>query len=215
MHPNSEQGCSQDTRAVKPSPLHVNVVSCSAQTIKKEARSVFFDQTVRVAIIPHVIDLTEGEVGLLWYTTEEYEQSRDTVMRIVRRMNKRVDAKDSRVKPVDVCTRGLEGLSKARGTTRRIRRLAALDAVLTEQSFQREEGQSNPEFLRQLYLQISAPCQADANLVALQDQKEAMECFMPPECSSRGCSPLAGRHAKTASRLVKSSSAGRIARTRN
>lgn len=161
----------------------------------RRRRSVSFDKAVKVVTIPHVSDFTEDELDLLWFTEEEYEQTRKNCMKIVRSMNKiRNEADDtnsiesqdcSRRSLLDSCTRGLESLSKARATTRRIRRLAAADAILTEQNFQREEGRSDAEFLRRLYEKISLCCQEEAKKVALRDQEEALQYYKSPESSSR------------------------------
>ena len=224
MHPNTERRMLQDSFDAISTHLHDKSESCDSEARRtcKKNRSVHFDQSVKVATIPHMNDFTEEEVSLVWYTPEEYEQTRSSCMKIVRRMNKK--ANDSHSKPDStsspslksaMCTRGLEGLSKVRGTTRRIRRLAAADAVLTEQSFQIEDGHSDPDFLSRLYQQISAPCQQEAHMVGLQDEKEAMQCYELQENLLRAACLVT--NAKSSRRLAtkNSSPIGRIARTRS
>jgi hypothetical protein len=141
--------------------------------------------------MPHINDFSEEEVRMLWISQGEYERSRAASLDLVRRMDKRLQPNNpstSCLPPnnledrVQLCNfRGLEGLSKAQGAKRRIRRMAATDVILSEQSYQQKEGYMDPDFIRQLYLPISTPCVQEARMRAVQDQKEADLVYATPE----------------------------------
>ena len=160
----------------------------SRTTVRNKQRgSVNFDGVVKVTTIPHINDFSQDDIDVLWYTREEFGRSKAACMRIVRRMNKAEDMPPCQdctsVFPIEraaASTRGLESLANSKANIRRIRRLAAAKAVLSEQSFQRDEGYRDPEFLSQIYRHISAPCQVEANLTGLQDEKEATRCYHLP-----------------------------------
>jgi hypothetical protein len=183
------------------------------KNVKRKLLSVNFDRCVRVTTIPHVKDFTKDEIKSVWYTQAEYDQTREDCFNIVRRMN-RAEANTSgpdhpssylKARVAAWSTRGLESLGKAKGNIRRVRRLVATKAVLSEQHFQREEGSDDPDFISHLYQQISAPCQIEAHSIGLQDQNEAIQCYKVPVLSHRSTVHV--------SRLQRPSSCDRLARS--
>jgi hypothetical protein len=181
-------------------PLEASVTTVSKKSDSsmkrhaRKARAVHFNKSVKVATIPHIKDFSKEDISLIWYAPDEYTQCRDSCMKIIRRMDEMEESTGS-ASPCAIpggnhdvssrCTRGLECYAKTKSTQRRIRRLAATDAVLTEQHFQYEEGRYDPDFLRQVYQHITAPCQVEAHLTALQDEKEAIRCYNMMESTTR------------------------------
>jgi hypothetical protein len=186
--------------------------------VKMKCLSVNFDRYVKVTTIPHINDFSANEINRLWYTQEESDQTRDACFEILHRMNQAeanasscLDHPSSYLKERVAAwsTRGLESLGQVKGNIRRIRRLAATKAVLSEQSFQREEGYDDPEFISLLYTQISAPCQVEAHSMGLEDQKEAIARYKKPVFSTafdRNCFCATATTGTTISR-------GRLVRT--
>lgn len=192
-------------------------IPTKTKTLKRKSLSVNFDRLVKVTTVPHINDFSEEDILLLWYTSEEYDQTRHACMEVVRRMNEPAThascldhpsgyLKDRVTAPH---TRGLESLENSKGNMRRIRRLAATKAVLSEQNFQRAEGYDDSEFLSQIYRKISAPCQVEANLMGLHDEKEALQCYNEPVISPRSTGLSVPRKAI---RLPSSGSRSRIVR---
>jgi hypothetical protein len=182
----------------------------SLKKTTRKARTIQFNKNVKVATIPHIKDFKKEDIQLIWYTTEEYTQCRESCMAIIRRMDEMAEKsgsvshnttnssrEDSSSRESEVssrCTRGLESYTKTKSTQRRIRRFTATNAVLSEQHFQQEEGRHDPEFLRQAYQHITAPCHDEAHLIALQDEKEARRCYklmeLAPRVAFHGSAPL-------------------------
>jgi len=158
-------------------------------------RRVTFCEEVRVATMPHVNDFSQREVNALWFSRLEFEQSRADCLELVLRMDEQSQSsqEDSPTEKARRSSchlplnqqlhntpssslnsfRGLEGLFKEQHAKRRIRRAAASDAVMWEQSYQWEQGVDDPEFIRRLYLNISTLCLDEARLRAIQDEEEA------------------------------------------
>ena len=161
--------------------------------LKKPRRSISFNSSVRVYTIPHVNDFSEEQVQLLWVSQREYEQCLASCMEVVRRMDHERGAAhppsssstkiSSCLPPNNTDFRGLEGLSRSKQFQRRTRRTAAADAILSEQSFQFQEGFDDPDVIRQLSVCISAPCVKEARMRAVQDEIEAAFIHTSPKIS--------------------------------
>ena len=75
----------------------------------------------------------------------------------------------------EVCLDGIENLAfKERGERRRNRIANARLDVLSEQADQKLQGVSSPDFIAELYEDISAPCHREAHEKALRYHQEVM-----------------------------------------
>ena len=71
------------------------------------------------------------------------------------------------------CARGLETHTKTRSRTKSMTRVLACQVVLQEQDRQWREGIRHEDAIAYVYHSASASCQLWANVVGLEDQKEA------------------------------------------
>ena len=82
----------------------------------------------------------------------------------------------------EVCLDGIENLVfKERGERRRNRIANARLDVLSEQADQKLQGVSSPDFIAELYEDISAPCHREAHEKALRFHQEVMSCLQQSE----------------------------------
>ena len=132
-------------------------------------RSVAFALSDRVYAIPHINDLDEDEIHNAWWGRDDYACFKGSCRATVHRMNELgvfFEEND------DNCIRGLEHFEIARHQTRKMRRAAAAKLVLQEQELQHYEGCNDPEFISEMYAEISVQCQREAHLRGLQDERE-------------------------------------------
>ena len=175
----------------EPHPPVLPLLSHTEKPIqKKPRRRITFNSSVRVVTIPHVNNFSEEQVQLLWVSQSEHDQCLADCMNLVRRMDERTTHPSfscstiaSCFPPNDTDFRGLEGLSRSQQCQRRTRRTAAADAILSEQSFQFQEGFDDPELIRQLSVCISAPSMKEARMRAVQDEVEAAFIHSSPKLS--------------------------------
>ena len=86
-----------------------------------------------------------------------------------------------------VCLDGLENLVSKENAERRRQRIAnARFDVLTEQADQRLQGVSSPDFIAELYEDISAPCHQEAHEKALRYYEETMSYKDPSDDEDLG-----------------------------
>lgn len=163
------------------------VVGQPCAVASKSRTRVSFYRDVRVITIPHINDFSDELIDLLWVSPDEFEMSFADCKALVRSSNElRLPQERSkqccteppisnmlRQRVLPESLRGLEGYDRQHGSKIRARRDAAVDIILSEQSFQREEIDPDPEFLRQLYISISSSCLREAQARALQDRIDA------------------------------------------
>ena len=140
---------------------------------RKSKKSVSWARSVRSYRIIHVNDMSEQELNATWYNTLEYHSFKKEcqlticLARAAHEARTRLPGRGKQV-----TERGLEHLiHKERGDLRRVRRRCGMEAVLSEQLYQQQQGFSSPESIAASYRQISGPAQCDANDQAFQYQK--------------------------------------------
>lgn len=72
------------------------------------------------------------------------------------------------------CFRGLEAVSEAGRTNRRLTSSRGRKAVLHEQNFQREEGYSDPRYIARVYIPQSEAALTIARARGLKDEMDAI-----------------------------------------
>eukprot|EP00934_Nitzschia_sp_Nitz4_P000210 Nitzschia sp. Nitz4//scaffold131_size63436//57142//57778//NITZ4_006285-RA/size63436-snap-gene-0.52-mRNA-1//-1//CDS//3329535298//210//frame0 len=117
-------------------------------------------------------DLTADEYDSMWVTTEDFMTTKREYVAVVRQMMKTIGEFQE---TEDCCPRGLEFKTKAGAKERKRIKRQACQAVLDEQYIQREEGLEDPEFLSDVYREMSGPSALQALNRGLKDQKAMLE----------------------------------------
>jgi hypothetical protein len=145
---------------------------------KHPSRAVSFDVDDEVFPVPHIHDFDEHQIDEIWWNLEDFRRFKSNCKQIVRSMNREeLDATSSSFsvflnEEQDICTRGLERFSASQCQVRAVRRFEATEAVLMEQSLQRDEDSYDPEYISTLYQEIAASSQVEANKAARRYQRE-------------------------------------------
>lgn len=143
-------------------------------------RTVTFSETSdEMFLIPLVSEMSSDEIKDTWYTTRETKAIRRSMVKVIKRMMATEtrgigdssadenETDDSELEP----TRGLEKKTRRGSIARHKNWCAGLWAVLDEQGRQREEQQTNPANIAELYRQNTAHCQVEANEIAAIDAR--------------------------------------------
>jgi hypothetical protein len=145
---------------------------------KHPIRAVSFDLVVKVFPVPHVHDFDEHQIDEIWWNREDFRRFKSNCKQIIRSMNREELDTASSVsvflnEEQGICTRGLERFSASQCQVRAVRRFEATEAVLMEQTLQRDEDSYDPEYISTLYQEIAASSQVEANRAARRYQREA------------------------------------------
>jgi hypothetical protein len=149
---------------------------CSVMVSVKEPRStlalhqgmsprktVAFTAAVNARATIQRCEYSAEEKMAAWYTREEIASMR---------RNAKIDAN----MPLhDTYLRGLEGKTPQGARSKQQKRNEARAAVFLEQQIQDEDGFSDPDAIADACFECTEPCQAEAHMLALRDEKEAME----------------------------------------
>lgn len=117
-------------------------------------------------------ELSSEEYRSMWITAEDFMACKREYVAIVRLMMRTMD---DFPESDECCSRGLEFKTKDGARKRKQTKQRAARAVLEEQEIQREEGVYDPEFLSDVYREISGPCSLAALNRGLKDQKVMMD----------------------------------------
>jgi hypothetical protein len=126
-------------------------------------KTVSFAATVNTRTTIHLNEYSSQEKQDTWYNREEV---------VAMRRNATFDAKCPKA---DTCLRGLEAKTATGARKKKQKRIEARAAVFLEQEIQDEDGLSDPDAIADAYFECSEACQAEAQMLALRDEKEAME----------------------------------------
>ena len=119
--------------------------------------------------------LHEKTVQSTWYTKEDFDAFKKDCEKTIRLIRLAASG-GKKLKAEKYCALGLEFKSDMiRANKRRQRRRQGLDIVLAEQYDQQIEGSNNPEFIADLYEDISALCHRDAHELAVELEREILE----------------------------------------
>jgi hypothetical protein len=130
-------------------------------------RSVTFDHNVDVREVPHLKDLPKEDVFETWYTSEDFDRIKKSLVVTLRLMVAK--------KPVgsDQCTRGLEFRAPQGAKLRKKNKIDALTAVWNEQVAQWKENITDDKAISRVYQEQSWKCREAARKFGLHDEKAA------------------------------------------
>ena len=120
--------------------------------------------------VPHINDFSPEEVSAIWYSKKEYKKFKKEIQ-----FTLDLAREGKLMGQHRYSDRGLEHVIYRKvGTLRRLRRERSVDTVILEQRDQRREGTFSPEFIAELYQDVSAKSQLDAQKLALKDATDAL-----------------------------------------
>lgn len=131
-------------------------------------KSVSFAPMVSTLGIIHINDYSSEEVSSTWYSRDELRAIKSEAKCVANSSDPSTD---------DICLRGLEARTAAGARRKRQNRIEARSAVFFEQDAQEEDGYSDPDAIADAYFECSERCQAEAQMIAVRDQREAMEAY--------------------------------------
>ena len=131
-----------------------------------EMRCVRFDTSVTVRTTKSIFDYTKEEREDCWYTSEEYDQIKQSMDKQIRKLNRGEKLKDKKY-----CSRGLECFEEEAYALRQEYKSLALQAVLDEQYCQFEEGVNDEHTIAAAYMLVSKPCLRRAQRLGLSDER--------------------------------------------
>ena len=151
-------------------PLH-------AQTHSRKC--VSFSTVIKSHSIIHINDYSSEEKSSTWYCREE--------LQAIKADAKLIAKNTCNVSDHVECLRGLEARTPAAARRKKENRINARAAVFFEQEVQEEDGFSDPDAIADAYFECAERCQAEAQMMALRDEKEAMEVYKSMKISDFEC----------------------------
>ena len=140
------------------------------QKPRRRSSRVAFEETDEVLYVKHISEFSQQEIQDIWFSVEDFAQFKEDCKRTISMMKELgVSFQNTEV----TCSRGLEHFIETRKSNRKSRRANASRAVLAEQELQFKEGSYDPEYIAEVYQEISVTCQAEAYSAGLRDQEEA------------------------------------------
>ena len=139
-------------------------------TGRKKNKSVSFSPKCKGMFVTHIKDMSEEEINSIWYTKTECKQFKKEIHTTLEM------AREGKLKGQEqFCDRGLEHVIYRKvGTLRSQRRRKAIETVLLEQFEQKREGHCSPDFIAELYEDVTAQSQINAHEMALKDAADAL-----------------------------------------
>ncbi|VEU40152.1 unnamed protein product [Pseudo-nitzschia multistriata] len=178
-----------DTSSTTSTAVTVTMKKAESKTIstKMESsplpkKSVRFLTNSLVYRTEHINDYTKGEIERSWYSQEEMSSIVSDCMDTLTAV-KNNDPSNSSGR----CLRGLEYHLPEGQKKRRANKFGAIDLVLDEQTIQWECEEEDAHAIRTLYLTYSVPCQAEANRIGLDDEREARFVYRESDKNNDNC----------------------------
>ena len=131
-------------------------------------KRVAIDTRVQVRLTISRNDISPEECSATWYSQEEYTEITGSCVKQINKLNR-----GELLKGKKYCARGLEGHTNTRALAKSMNRSSAYQAVLEEQDRQMRDGVVQDEALSRVYHAASSGSQLWANVVGLEDQREA------------------------------------------
>jgi hypothetical protein len=158
---NWDDSIQYHTRQVE---LRSNRTENTEQPTRKR-RSVSFAKNFDVKEVPHLRDVTPEELQAAWYTAEDFDKIKKSMIVTIRLM--------MAGKPIGhhQCVRGLEFRTPSGAKTRKQNKLNALTAVWTEQVSQWNENKTDEFAISFVYQQQSQKCREQARRFGCHDEK--------------------------------------------
>ena len=143
---------------------------CCRRRRPREQKTISFQSTVAIKLVPTHHEMTDSEFYATYHTPEDYDDIKDEVLS---------DIKDMRRNAIGGANvrsyRGIEHLKTSMtNKARKLRRQIIVEAVLTEQEFQREQGYRNDDAVAEIASNLSIYSKVEANEKAEEDAKEAL-----------------------------------------
>ena len=189
------------------------MVAPSSTAIIQTKKSIQWVDNVVVHYVDHILDMPPDVYRKVYYTRKEYAAFKNECAQQAATILATADSRSDQTIIIHdddalLCTRGIEKfISKKFAMRRRDRVEGARQAVLNEQRDQKEEGIESPEFLAELYEDISAPCHQEAHKRALKDHEDIasyMTTQLPSSDVTRRSGKLLGANLLSGFRVVKS-----------
>jgi hypothetical protein len=134
-------------------------------------RKLYFHPEAVVYEIPHFEDFTQEEIADLWFQVPDYDaMAAENWFTVDMMTNGRLSENDDKF-----CGRGLEHRMPARSLRREKNIQAAREAVIDEQKLQLSQHSRDPDFLADIYSEITTRARDIARIKGLHDEKEARE----------------------------------------
>lgn len=137
-------------------------------TNRRKKKQVSIHKEVNIRLIIARQEISPEEYNATWYSQEEYAKITESCCKQITMLNRGELLKDKKY-----CSRGLESHTKTRSRVKSMARSLACQIVLQEQDRQWREGIRHEDALAYLYHSASSSCQLWANVIGLEDQKEA------------------------------------------
>ena len=160
------------TRSITQRSREVVVDDAEAKQGRSGKRQISFkleDNTVKT--IPHVNDLSEQEIGAIWYDRSEMDQIKMGLIPDIRRMMRGETLEET----ASQTARGIEFRTKQGALYRQRNKQTAIRAVLDEQERQKKEGISDDALLAGIYCSCSSHCKDSAHNFGMNDELAALQ----------------------------------------
>ena len=146
-------------------------------TNAKPKKNVSFVSSCSVYRVPHIADMPTEVIRSIWWSADDFgEFKRDIGDSLALLEASSQEGQSSSVlETKDSTARGLEHHTPQYLEKRRRRRESAYAAVLVEQEMQWQEGSYDPDYIAEVYSEISSKSQAEAGTQGLKDQKEVLK----------------------------------------
>jgi hypothetical protein len=135
--------------------------------VETSKKSVTWAKNCSAKPVLHLADMTHEEICVVWYSPREFKSFKDDCRRTAKAFTIGMQSDE-------MCERGLEPhICRVRNNLRRTLKKVGRELVLQEQEDQINEGSYCPEFIAELYSDLTALPIQDAHAIALQDEKAA------------------------------------------
>ena len=145
----------------------VSSISSRSSSTRAQTKRVWFSAQAHVQNTISLEEYSDEEYVKAWYSKAEYEQITRSCCKLIKKIDRgdRLSAKQ--------CLRGLETHTHLQALAKAKTRSSAIEAALAEQYRQTREGICDFDTIAHVYHDASANSQLWANVVGLQDQREA------------------------------------------
>ena len=140
----------------------------TSSTARVNKKRVAFDQRVHVRTTIACHEMSQQEIDAVWYSPQEFQAITESCCKQIIKLSRGETLKDKKY-----CARGLESHTHIRSLAKSMNRKLAHQVVFDEQERQAQQGIHNDEALSQVYLAASSGSCMWANVIGLEDQKEA------------------------------------------
>eukprot|EP00529_Nitzschia_sp_RCC80_P000504 CAMPEP_0113482254 /NCGR_PEP_ID=MMETSP0014_2-20120614/22824_1 /TAXON_ID=2857 /ORGANISM="Nitzschia sp." /LENGTH=242 /DNA_ID=CAMNT_0000375765 /DNA_START=271 /DNA_END=999 /DNA_ORIENTATION=+ /assembly_acc=CAM_ASM_000159 len=154
----------------------------SPQQQQQQRKHISFSEHSEEYDVLSRYDMTGEEVAAAWFDRFELRQFKTTAKSEAKLVDRGLYTNNN----ADSCTRGLECRTFDGTRQKRQRRLNAAAAVFMELDQQDEMGCGvDEERLADAYYHWSQPCLVAAQMIALRDHRDAIDCWEPPQQQSQ------------------------------